>query len=157
MENRPKRRRCKDNPYKLCVSEKSKYTVEFIDGKGTFQKVEVDKELFDVFDKFELVDKSQLTKTEKYIASFDLSEEYINKNKTLQEMSMVDELIIGETFEELRNAIEKLPELQKKRIKMYYFSELTVVDIAKIEKTTHQAVSKSIRDGINKLVEIIKK
>lgn len=129
MENRPKRRRCKDNPYKLCVSEKSKYTVEFIDGKGTFQKVEVDKELFDVFDKFELVDKSQMTKTEKYIASFDLSEEYINKNQTLQQISMIDELIMESTFEEIRNAIEKLPAIQMQRIKMFYLENLSAEEM----------------------------
>lgn len=157
MENRPKRRRCKDNPYKLCVSEKSKYTVEFIDGKGTFQKVEVDKELFDVFDKFELVDKSQMTKTEKYIASFDLSEEYINKNQTLQQISMIDELIMESTFEEIRNAIEKLPAIQMQRIKMFYLENLSAEEIANKTNCTQHAVRKSIRLGIEKIQKIIKK
>ena len=59
-------------------------------------------------------------------------------------------------FEDLRKAINKLSEVQKRRIKMYYFENMNVEEIALIENTTHQAVSKSIRKGIEEIKKIIK-
>ena len=40
MENRPKRRRYKDNPYNLEINN-SKYIINFYDSKKVLQKIEV--------------------------------------------------------------------------------------------------------------------
>ena len=47
-------------------------------------------------------------------------------------------------YEELKKAIDQLSDIQKQRIKMYYFENLSLDEIAKNEGTTHQAISKSI-------------
>ncbi len=156
MDIRPKRKKSKDNPYTI-YKNNSTYLVEFIDGKGTLQKVEISEEVFKEFDKFELVDKSQMTKCEKYIASYDLSEEYINEKAVDKQVTIDDEVIMKATFEELRKAIDTLPKIQKQRIKMYYFENLTADEISKKTNCTQHAVRKSIRYGILNLKEILKK
>ena len=64
---RPKRRKDKDNPYKLSYGNNNEtYMITFID--NNIEKiVEISKEIFDTFDSFELEDISQLHKIDKYI------------------------------------------------------------------------------------------
>ena len=59
---RPKRRRDKDNPYELFTTglgtAQPRYYLAFVDSTGTEQCMEIDKALFDVFDRFELYEIS---------------------------------------------------------------------------------------------------
>ena len=57
----------------------------------------------------------------------------------------------------LRNAVNTLPNKQKNRIKKYYFYEMKLKDIAKEENVSTQIVSKFIKQGIEKLKQILKK
>lgn len=155
MNLQPKRKKSKDNPYTIIKTE-NKYTIEFKDGKGTFQKVNVDKEVFDVFDKSELIDISQMTKAKKHIVNFDLSEEYINLHRFDKQVLIDDEVITKTTFEELRNAIDTLPDIQKRRIKLYYFNELTQQQIANLDNVDIRAIRYTLKIAIDNLNKILK-
>ena len=72
-------------------------------------------------------------------------------------MSLEDEFIRKSRFEDLINAINKLSDVQKRRIKMYYFEQLKLEKIAEIEHTSFQMISKSIKQGIENLKKILKK
>ena len=72
-------------------------------------------------------------------------------------LSLEDEIIRKFTFEDLKNAIKELPEIQQRRIKMYYFEQLKLEKIAEIEHTSFQMISKSIKQGIENLKKILKK
>ena len=49
-----------------------------------------------------------------------------------------------------------LSNIQKRRIKMYYFDDMTLKEIAKIEKCSIMSVKESIDSGINKLRKNLK-
>lgn len=72
-------------------------------------------------------------------------------------MSLEDKVIQKSTFEELKKAIDSLPNIQRRRIKKYYFEEKNEIQIAKEENATHQAVHKSLSNALIKLKEILKK
>ena len=161
MENRPKRRKHKDNPYKLSYGNNNEiYMITFIDN-NIEKNIEVSKEIFNTFDSFELEDISQLHKVDKYIddRSIDGSEfmEIVlyNNNKfnekNLEEM--IEEKIRNE---ELYKAISTLPEAQKRRLKLYYFEDLTLQEIADIEGCSVKNVYKSIELAKEKLKNILK-
>ena len=76
------------------------------------------------------------------------------KNKPLD---LEDEIIRKSSFEDLKKAIDTLPEIQKRRIKKYYFEEKNEYEIAKEENTTQQAINKNLHQAIKKLKEILKK
>ena len=82
----------------------------------------------------------------------DLHKRKFIKEKTVQEI--VEDNI---SYEELRNAINTLSDIQKRRIKMYYFEDMTLDEIAKLENTTHQAISKSNKNALKKLNMELKK
>ena len=157
MAKMPIRNKSKDNPYTLGFDEEKKiYTVEFKDNKNILHKVEISEKVYKAFDKFELEDISQIHKVRSHIEHSELCDETLNKrmiNHNPGVDSIVEEQIIAE---EIREAINKLSETQKRRIKMYYFEDMTLEDIAALEGTTHQAVSKSIRKAVEEIKKIVK-
>ena len=59
MQKRPKRRKYKDNPYTLSVDNDT-YKVTFIDSLNKNQIIEINKNIFETLDKFELEDLSEM-------------------------------------------------------------------------------------------------
>ena len=55
--HRPKRRKDKDNPYTIYISDNGQCYLSFKDGQGVFQSLKIDKPLYLLFDQFELEDK----------------------------------------------------------------------------------------------------
>lgn len=66
-ENRPKRRKDRDNPYTIS-KENDHYYIEFM--KGTYEvcRIEISKRLYEEFDSFELQDLSHMNKVQTYRA-----------------------------------------------------------------------------------------
>ena len=58
--------------------------------------------------------------------------------------------------EEIKNAINKLSEVQKRRIILYYFLNYTQREIADIEGTSIRAVQYTLNSALNKLRELLK-
>lgn len=157
MVNIPKRNKSNDNPYILGFDEdKNTYTVEFVDNLKVIHKVEISEAVYQAFDKFELEDISQIHKVRSHIEHSVLLEETLNKRMLYKPIMMEKEVEDKILIEELKLAINTLSKTQKRRIKLYYFEDMTVEEIAKLEGTTHQAVSKSIRKAIEEIKKIIK-
>lgn len=49
-----------------------------------------------------------------------------------------------------------LPYCQQKRIILYFFQNLSLEQIAQIEGISHQAISKSIKNGITRMQRMLK-
>ena len=155
MENRPKRRKHKDNPYELNIID-SKYIVKFKDNKKQTHYVEVNTQIYEIFDKFELRDLSELNEYDNHIEHSELYDETLER-RIIHKQELIEDVIIRKvTFEKLHDAIQQLNEIEKRRIKMYYFEDKTHEEIAKIENTSHQAISKSLQNSIKKLKNLLK-
>ncbi len=158
MAERPKRRKHKDNPYTLEVcEERNIYKVYFKDGKGVNQCVEISEDIFKALDRFELDDLSELNEYDNHIEHSEIYERTLNKRAIDKPMGLEDIVIQKATFEDLRNAIKLLPTIQRKRIKLYYFEEMTMEEIAKIENCSIHSVFVSLERGKEKLKELLKK
>ena len=157
MANMPKRNKSKDNPYKLGFDDDRKtYTVEFVDNKKVTHKIAISVEVYKAFDSFELEDISQIHKFRKHIEHSEVYEETLNNRMIHKPTSLEDEVETKIMFEELKEAISRLSDVQKRRIKMYYFEEMTLEQIATVEGATHQAISKSINKGNEEIKKMMK-
>lgn len=155
MVDRPKRRKKMDNPYNLKIINNSYYIIFKSNNKDN--KVEVTKEIFELMDKFELDDLKELNEFDRHIEHFELTEYSLN-NRMLIKQESIEDLIVRETLlDDLRKAINMLPEVQRRRIKLYYFDELTEKEIAKLENVSQKNISKSLTIAKNNLKEILKK
>lgn len=158
MERRPKRRKSKDNPYTLLYDiEEECYLVLFKDSRNNLQRIMVTDEVYNAFDKFELEDLSILNEYDNHIEHSEVYEENLNK-RAIKKDILLEELVEREiNIENLYNEIEKLPNIQKNRLRKYYFDEKTFEEIAKEEKCTKRAVKFSVDIAIQKISKNFKK
>lgn len=158
MADRPKRRKYKDNPYTLnYIEEKNIYIVSFKDVKGKLQKVEVSEEVYRTFDRFELQDLAEMNEYDRHIEHSEIFENNLEIRAKDKPISLEDSIIRKATYEELINAIKQLPIIQQKRIKLYYFDELSTKEIAEMENCTQHSVRVSLRRAVEELGKILKK
>lgn len=158
MVIRPKRRKSKDNLYTINFDEyKTLYSVSFKDCTKKIVTIIINKNIYDAFNKFELDDLSLLNEFDRHIEHSELYDEALYKRALNKPISIEDNIIQKSKFEELHAAIKHLPEKQRKRIKMYYFEDLTMEEIANIEKCSKTAVKYSLDYAIDNLKKILKK
>ena len=146
----PIRKKDKDNPYELTV-ENEEYYVAFSDGQGDHHKERINQELYDLFDRFELEDISQLNVIRRYQEHLELTEGALNQRALIQPESMEDGVYRKIIYDQLHTAIGKLPDIQRRRVLLYYFGGFTYERIAEMEGCTKMAVKFSIDIAIKKL------
>ena len=146
---RPKRRRDKDNPYELFTTslgtDQPRYYLAFVDSTGIEQCMEIDKTLFDVFDRFELDDISFMNEVDRHYEQSEQTEQSLNRRAAQPQKSVEEAVFQRAEVETLRHAIAKLPEKQRRRLVLYYFGDFTYEQIAEMEGCAFQVVAKSIK------------
>lgn len=155
MDENPKRMKKKDNPYSI-RRDGNDYFVSFKDALGIYQDVKVTEDVYAVFDKFELDDKKEMNEFDRHIEHSEIYEENLIKRAKEKTISMEDEFIQKATFEELKRAIEMLPEPQKRRIKKYYFEDKNEYQIAEEENARQQSINESLERARNNLKKLLK-
>lgn len=154
----PLRNKSKDNPYILGFDEnKEKYTVEFFDNKQIIHKVEISNEIYEAFNRFELDDVSQIHKYQRHIEHSEIYEETLNERAIHKAISVEEIVSNNMLMEDLKEAIDSLSDIQKRRIKMYYFEELTQKEIAEKEGTSIRAVQYTLNSAITQLQKYFEK
>ena len=155
--DKPKRRRYKDNPYSLEFDKDlKKYYIIFKDSNNVIKKVEVTFAIYDVFNCSELHDLSEMNEYDNHIEHFQLSEESIYERINNKPLSIDDEIIRKTTYEKLIVALNQLSDIQKRRIKKYYFDEMNEQEIADDEGVSQPVIHIALQKGIKKLKEILK-
>lgn len=128
----------------------------FIDVNNHIQKVEVSKKIFDSFNKFELEDISQMNEYDRHLEHSEVYEHTLHKKKDASEWSLEEYFDKAQDAENLHMAISKLPDVQKRRLKKYYFEDKTFEEIAHEEGCTYQCVQRSVYRAVGKIKNILK-
>lgn len=149
-EKHPNRKKDKYNPYTLMIVE-GRYYLSFKDGRGVMQNIEIDKVLYELFNRFELEDISYLNRVSRHIEHSELTEVSLNDRAFYKAESLEETVSRSIEYELLHKAISKLPETQRRRLLLYFFGELTYEQIAELEGCTKRAVKFSIDLAIEKL------
>lgn len=152
--NHPKRRKDKYNPYKICENN-GRYYLSFKDGQGVRHEMEIQKDLFDMLNRFELDDLSILNEWDRHIEHFEQTEQSLNRRACAKAESVEDTVLRNIEYEQLHQAISMLTETQQRRLKLYYFQGLTDKQIAEIEGCSISAVGGSIFAAIENIKKIL--
>lgn len=86
------------------------------------QNIEIEKVLYDLFNRFELEDISYLNRVSRHIEHSELTENSLNDRVFYKEESLEETVSRCIEYELLHKAISKLPETQRRRL-LLYFSE----------------------------------
>lgn len=139
MGERPKRRKDKYNPYTLHTVN-GRYYISFVDVNNNSQKIEVSQKVFDSFNKFELEDISQMNEYDRHLEHPKVDEHTLYQKSVSSEQPLEEYFDKAQDAENLHMAISKLPDVQKRRLKKYYFEEKTFEAISHEEGCTYQCV-----------------
>ncbi len=146
----------KDNPYIPIFDEiKNKYLIYFKDLERTIHEIEVSKAVYLEFVKYNLLLKRQQNEFDRHIEHSEVFENTLNNRIMDKPVSIEDEVIRKATFEDVIREIEKLPEIQKRRIKKYYCDKKTFEQIAQEEHCTKRAIKFSVDIAIKEIYKKI--
>lgn len=154
-EKHPNRKKDKHNPYTLTIAN-GRYYLSFKDGRGMLQTIEIDKVLYGLFNRFELEDISYLNKVSRHIEHSELTEGTLNNRAFYKPETVEDTVSRSMEYELLHRAIAKLPEVQRRRLLLYFFGELTYEQIAELEGCKYQAVQNTIYAALKTLKKFLK-
>lgn len=149
-EKHPNRKKDKHNPYTLMIVE-GRYYLSFKDARGVMQNIEIDKVLYELFNRFELEDISHLNRVSRHIEHSELTEASLNERAFYKAESLEESVSRSIEYELLHKAISKLPETQRRRLLLYFFGEMTYEQVAELEGCTKRAVKFSVDLAIEKL------
>ena len=150
--NHPKRKKDKMNPYTLAV-ENNTYYISFADGQGVFHKIEISMELYAAFNSFELDDISWMNEASRHLTETDMGEEPLGHRIADPSVPVEDHVYHRIMYQELHKAIAQLPEIQRRRIHLYYFAGYTYEQIARMEGCSKRAVKFTVDTALKKLKE----
>ena len=141
--NHPNRKKDKYNPYTLSI-ENSTYYISFTDGQGIFHKQEISMELYAAFNSFELDDISWINEASRHLTEVDAGDEPLSQRVADSSEPVEDHVYRRIMYQELHKAIAQLPEIQRRRVLLYYFGGYTYEQIAEMEGCKHPAIIKSV-------------
>jgi len=151
------RNKDKYNPYTLEVDEENSiYIVIFKDSRNVLQKVMVEKNVYEAFDKFELEDISQIHKFRKHIEHSEIYEETLFHKAVITDVSMEEQLEQKELYTALKESLNFLTKTQKRRIVLHFFEDKSFTEIARLENCDESSVRESIYSGIKKIKKNLK-
>ncbi len=142
----------------LSVSDDNKrFYLTFKDYLGNTIKSEIPEEIYNTYKKEHLIQFKMGNEERRHWEQSKQTEESVYK-KSFNYQKSVEEIIIeNEEKENIRITITKIPELQKRRIKMRYFKEMTLEEISKNEKCSIAAVKYSLDNAEDIIRKILKK
>ncbi|MGM9600323.1 MAG: RNA polymerase sigma factor [Faecousia sp.] len=157
----PKRRKAQDNPYELFTvgihTEHPHFFVQFVDSTGEMRCVEVSRSIYATLDRFELDDLSFLNEVDNHYEHSDLTESSLHQRAARNQESVEDTVMKHIQSENLHKAIATLPELQRRRLVLYFFGDYTYEQIGEMEGCTKVAVKHSVDKAIMALGKKIEK
>lgn len=109
-----------------------------------------------MFDCFELEDLSELNEFDRHIEHSDLTELTLNR-RALDKLKTVEDIAYENIrSEQLHKAISELPDIQRRRLLLYYFEDFTYGQIAEMEGCSSRAVEYSVSVAKGNLRKILK-
>ncbi len=158
-DKRPKRRKDKDNPYVLYSigtdTPSPHFYIRFEDGQGIEHYLEIDKQLYNAFDAFELEDLSYMNEEDNHYEHSELTEASLNERAFETPPSLEAMVSFKIECEELHSAIRRLPTIQRRRLVLYYFGEMTYEQIAEMEGCIYSSARRSVLSAIENLKKIL--
>lgn len=152
----PKRKRDRYNPYTI-YEKGEQFFLSFKDGQAVYRTIQISRELYEIFDSFELEDIRYLNVLSRHIEHSEVWESTLNVRALEWSENLEDVVLRRIQTEELHKAIGRLTEKQRRRLVMYYFEDMTYEQIACKEGCTKMPIKRSIEAALVNLRKFFEK
>ena len=133
-----------------------RYYISFTDGQTIPREIEVSRPVYLEFSRFIKDERNLRRWDERHTEQSELTEETLYIRALYPEKTVEDTAFDNLKNEQLRQAIQQLPEIQRRRFVLYYDFGLTYEQIADMEGCTKRAVKFSVDISIKKIREKLK-
>lgn len=138
------------------IEDEDKYYISFVDSAEQDCRIQIDKEIFDTYMKSKKAYTKIKNETSRHLEQSSLTDEEIY-NRAFDPVESVEETVIKNIEKEkIDQAMQKLTEAQYRRIDLHIVNEITIRDLAKIEKVQKKQIEKSLQLGLKKLKKFFK-
>lgn len=139
------------------MENEDKYYISFVDSVEHECRIEIDKEIFDIYMKSKKAYIKIKNETSRHLEQSVLTEEDVY-NRSFNPIESVEEIVIKKIDKgKIREALKDLTETQYKRINLHIVNEITIRDVAKIEKVQKRQIEKSLQLGLKKIKKFFEK
>ena len=149
-----------NNYYSLSVQSRENdfhYFVTIKDIHGIKHEIEVDEDIFRLYESFNKEERHQQYESRKYIEHISVSDEELHQ-RAFHECELTDDFVFSKLeIHALYEAIAKLSGLQRKRFILYFEDDLTYKQIAQIENCSVTSVKRSIDRARRFIIDELKK
>ena len=129
----------------------NKYYISFIDSAKRECRLEIEKEIFDIYMKSKKAYIKIKNETSRHIEHLDLSEEQLYTKSINNNESTEEQVIKNMEIEKLNEALKNLTDIQLRRIELHIVNEITIRDLAKLEKVQKSQIQKSLQLSFKKI------
>ena len=143
--------------YIVYTNNENKHIAVFTDYENNIHKVEISSLIKEALINEKRKEKKQQNEFDRHIEHSEIYENKLPFRVMDKPISLEDEFSNKQINIELKNAINSLSELQKRRIQMYYFENKTLKEIAEIEGCAIMSVKDSLDLAINNLEKKLRK
>lgn len=139
------------------IEEEDKYYISFLDSVNNDCKIEIDKDIFDVYMNSKKSYIKIKNETTRHLEHKNLTDEEIYARSISKIKSVEDEAINNINSEKMRNALKELTDAQYRRIDLHIVNEISIRDVAKLENVQTKQIQKSLKLGIKKIKKFFEK
>ncbi|MBP3254918.1 MAG: sigma-70 family RNA polymerase sigma factor [Clostridia bacterium] len=130
------------------IESEDKYYISFLDSANQECKIEIEKEIFDIYMNSRKAYTKIKNETSRHIGNSKSINELLYNDLFPSEESTEDTAIKNIESEKVRIALNSLTDAQHRRLELHIINEITIRDIAKLEKVQKSQIQKSLKSGI---------
>ena len=133
------------------IETEDKYYISFLDSVNQDCKIEIEKEIFEIYMNSRKAYTKIKNETSRYLEHTKLTEEEIHNKAIYKNETAEDVAMRNIQKEKMKIALKKLTDTQYRRIELHIIDEVSVRDIAKLENVQKSQIEKSLKLGLKKL------
>ena len=133
------------------IENEDKYFISFVDSAKQDCRIEIDKDIFDIYMKSKKSYIKIKNETSRHFEQFNLTEEQMYKKAFIADDTLEDQVIKNIEKEKVKVALQNLTDTQYRRIDLHIMNEISIREVAKIEKVKKKQIEKSLELGLKKL------
>ena len=135
----------------------NKYYISFVDSAKKECRLEIEKEIFDIYMKSKKAYIKIKNETSRHIEHFDLTEEQLYNRSVNNIESAEEQVIKNMEKQKVNEALKELTDIQLRRIELHIVNEITIRDLAKLEKVQKKQIQKSLQLSLKKIKKFFEK
>lgn len=142
--------------YLVYTNKKNKHIAIFKDAENKIRKIEINGDIKNALIEERKIEKRQKNEFDRHIEHSEIYENKLPSRVMDKPIELEDEVIKKTLINEIKNELNKLPSLQRERIKKYFFENKTYEEIARDEGVNKTSVMRAIDNGLEKIIKKFK-